>query len=43
MSRTDASSIAVVVPVHNEAAVLGDFHARLAAVLDGLEETASVL
>lgn len=43
MSEAGARSIAVVVPVHNEAAVLGDFHARLAAVLDGLAETISVL
>lgn len=36
-------TLAVVVPAYNEAAVLAQFHARLMAVLDGLEVDASVL
>jgi glycosyltransferase involved in cell wall biosynthesis len=43
MTDADARNLAIVVPVHNEAAVLGAFHARLAAVLDGLDATATVL
>ncbi len=43
MSETGVRRIAIVVPVHDEASVLDAFHARLGPVLDGLEETASVL
>ncbi len=43
MSEAGVRRIAVVVPVHNEASVLHAFHARLGPVLDGLEETVSVL
>lgn len=35
--------ISVVVPVYNEEAVLDTFHSRLSAVLDGLDQTFSVL
>ena len=43
MDKIGAESIAVVVPVHDESAVLEAFHRRLAAVLDGLELNASIL
>ncbi len=36
-------TLTVVVPAYNEAAVLAQFHARLAAVLDGLDVDAGVL
>ncbi len=36
-------TLTVVVPAYNEAAVLAQFHARLAAVLDGLDGDAGVL
>ena len=36
-------TLTVVVPAYNEAAVLAQFHARLAAVFDGLDMDASVL
>jgi glycosyltransferase involved in cell wall biosynthesis len=38
-----AQSLAVVVPAYNEAEVLARFHARLAAVLDGLSLDSSVI
>lgn len=44
-SAVDATDVvlSVVVPLFNEAAVIGDFHRRLAAVLDGLAVSAEVL
>ena len=36
-SALPAVTLSVVVPVYNEAAVIGDFHRRLAAVLDALD------
>ena len=38
-----AAALSIVVPVYNEAAVIGEFHARLVAVLDGLGEDAEVV
>jgi glycosyltransferase involved in cell wall biosynthesis len=37
------SSLSVVVPAYNEEAVLGEFHRRLAAVLDALPGRAEIL
>lgn len=42
-SQPARPTLAVVVPAYNEAAVLAQFHARLMAVLDGLEADCSVL
>lgn len=36
-------SLAIVVPAYNEAQVIDDFHARIAAVLDGLDADARVI
>jgi polyisoprenyl-phosphate glycosyltransferase len=36
-------TLSVVVPVYNEAAVIGDFHRRLAAVLDALADSAEII
>ena len=36
-------ALSVVVPVYNEAAVIGEFHRRLAAVLDALAETSEIV
>ncbi|NID15738.1 glycosyltransferase family 2 protein [Luteibacter yeojuensis] len=36
-------SLAIVVPAYNEAQVIGSFHARLGAVLDGIDASARVV
>ena len=36
-------ALSIVVPVYNEAAVIGDFHGRLVAVLDTLAEVAEIV
>ena len=36
-------TLSVVVPVYNEAAVIGEFHRRLAAVLDALADSAEIV
>lgn len=36
-------SLAIVVPAYNEAQVIDDFHARIAAVLDGIDADARVI
>jgi polyisoprenyl-phosphate glycosyltransferase len=36
-------SLAIVVPAYNEAQVIGSFHARLGAVLDGIDATARII
>jgi len=40
---TASSSLSIVIPAYNEEAVLGEFHRRLAAVLDTLPMTAEVV
>ena len=42
-SQPTRPTLVVVVPAYNEAAVLARFHARLAAVLDGLDANPSVI
>jgi glycosyltransferase involved in cell wall biosynthesis len=42
-ARIAMPSLCVVVPAYNESEVLRDFHARLAAVLDGLEFDSEVI
>lgn len=42
-SQPARPTLAVVVPAYNEAAVLAQFHARLAAVFDALDAEGSVL
>ncbi|HMN33885.1 MAG TPA: glycosyltransferase family 2 protein [Chiayiivirga sp.] len=42
-SQPTRPTLAVVVPAYNEAAVLPRFHARLAAVLDGLDASGSII
>ena len=39
----DAHVLSVIVPVYNEESVIGEFHGRLATVLDGLSMTAEVI
>ena len=43
MPATAAASLSVVVPAYNEAAVLPEFHRRLAAVLDALPVRAEIV
>ncbi len=43
MAEAGSESIAIVVPVYDEAAVLQAFHSRLVAVLDTLDVSASIL
>ncbi len=42
-SGSERPSLSVVVPVYNEEAVLGEFHRRLGAVLDGLAADCEVV
>lgn len=39
----DTKNLSVVVPVFNEQEVLPEFHARLSAVLDGLDQSAQII
>ena len=41
--RASGIELSVVVPVYNEAAVIGDFHRRLAVALDALPETSEIV
>jgi glycosyltransferase involved in cell wall biosynthesis len=42
-AATDAPELSVIVPVYNEAAVIGDFHRRLIAALDALPVVSEVV